>query len=110
MNDKPITLSLVENAVTYRSTGDIVDDARAIIESAQSSARRAVNVSLVLRNWYLGKRIAEEELKGEDRAEYGAALIKNLAHELKRYGKGFTKRELYWCLDFYKSSLRLCTH
>lgn len=102
MNDKSAALSSSENIVTYRSTGNIVDDARAIIESAQSSARRTVNVSLILRNWYLGKRIAEEELKGEDRAEYGAEVIKNLAHELKRYGKGFTKRELYWFVSFYK--------
>ena len=102
MNEKMTALSSVEKTVIYCSTGDIVDDVRAIIESAQSSARRAVNVSLVLRNWYLGKRIAEEELKGEDRAEYGAEVIKNLAHELKRYGKGFTKRELYWFVSFYK--------
>ena len=102
MNDKTTVLSTVEKTVTYRSTGDIVDDARAIIESAQSSARRAVNVSLVLRNWYLGKRIAEEELKGEGRAEYGAEIIDGLSAGLKPYGKGFGKRELYRYLSFFK--------
>lgn len=53
-----------------------------IIDSARAKAYAAVNVALVERNWLLGKRIAEEELQGENRAEYGASVIKILSNEL----------------------------
>ena len=89
--------------VEYQQTENIVDDAQHIIESAQKWSHRAVNVALVCRNWYLGKRIAEEELKGEGRAEYGVEAIKTLSSALtKLYGKGFSHRELYYYHRFYR--------
>ena len=55
------------------------------------------------RNWLLGYRIAQEELKGEDRSEYGKGIIKNLADELTAvYGKGFDFGSLYKYCRFYK--------
>lgn len=93
-----------QQVIEYRQTENLVDDARTIIESSQRWAHRAVNVALVYRNWFLGKRIAEEELKGEDRAEYGAEVIKSLAKKLtKEYGKGFSKLNLWYFLRFYKA-------
>ena len=51
----------------------------------------------------IGYRIAEEELAGENRAEYGAKIIKKLSKELtQKYGKGFTKTNLYNFYRFYK--------
>lgn len=51
----------------------------------------------------IGYRIAEEELKGEDRAEYGTTLIRKLSKELtNEYGKGYTKTNLYSFYSFYK--------
>ena len=100
-NGKPTDAVIVSpgvdsfSGVTYQSTADIVADARTIIESAHDAARRSVNTTLVLRNWYLGKRIAEEELKGADRAEYGKQVIERLSNELKTMGKGFGKQELH---------------
>lgn len=89
--------------VEYRQTDDIVGDARLIIESSQRWAHRSVNAALVYRNWYLGKRIAEEELKGEGRAEYGLETIKKLSSGLTQlYGKGFGRQELYKFVQFYK--------
>ncbi|BAK44723.1 PDDEXK nuclease domain-containing protein [Eggerthella sp. YY7918] len=90
--------------VEYRQTDDIVGDARLIIESSQRWAHRSVNATLVYRNWYLGKRIAEEELKGESRAEYGAQVIVGLAKALtKEYGKGYSKLNLWYFVRFYKA-------
>lgn len=56
------------------------------------------------RNWLIGYRIAEEEeLAGEGRAEYGANIIKELSRELtQKYGKGYTKTNLYSFYRFYK--------
>lgn len=93
-----------QQIIEYRQTENLVDDAKTIIESSQRWAHRAVNVALVYRNWYLGKRIAEEELKGENRAEYGAQVIEELSRALKQqYGKGFTKTNLYQFVQFHKT-------
>jgi hypothetical protein len=75
-----------------------------IIESSRKAAYQAVNSSLVQRNWLIGYRIAEEELQGDNRAEYGASIIKKLAKELTaEYGKGYTKTNLYHFYSFYKT-------
>lgn len=89
--------------IQYRNTNNLIEDACTIIDDAQLTAYHSVNVVLVLRNWLLGKRISEEELKGEDRASYGMEIIKKLSAVLsERYGKGFSKRTLYKCQQFYK--------
>lgn len=81
----------------------LYDKASFVIKSAQQTAYRQINETLVRRNWELGRMIAEEELKGEDRAKYGAAVVKELSKYLtEQYGKGFTKRDLYNYLTFYK--------
>ena len=55
--------------IEYGNTGDLVGDAKLIIDSAQCGARQAVNVALVVRSWLLGGRIAEEELGNATRSE-----------------------------------------
>jgi len=78
--------------------------ASTIIEGARDRAYRQVNESLVRRNWELGQIIAEEELNGEDRAQYGASVIKELSKRLTAtYGKGFSKSYLYSFVQFYKT-------
>lgn len=53
---------LKENSKT---TENILEDVCTIIDEARRNAYKAVNVALVKRNWLIGKRIAEEELKAE---------------------------------------------
>ena len=90
--------------VPYTNSGDILQDMREIIEGSRSSAYQAINLALVRRNWLLGRRISEEELNGETRAEYGLEVIKKLSKELTdEYGKGFTKTNLYNFYLFYKT-------
>ena len=44
-----------------------------------------------------------KEILNEQRAEYGKEVIENLSKELvKRFGSGFTIRNLYYYLDFYQ--------
>lgn len=89
--------------IKYRITNDLVQDAYGIIDDAQQVAFRSVNITLVLRNWLLGKRITEEVLKGKDRAEYGAEVVNKLSESLTlKYGKGFNKRTVYKFQQFYK--------
>ena len=90
--------------IKYLHTDDVTADAKTIIETARNAAHRSVNVLLVQRNWLLGQRIAQEELKGEVRAEYGMEVIKGLAKELtKEYGRGFSRVNLYHFYSFYKA-------
>ena len=90
--------------IEYIKSEDIFSDTKSIIESARNYAYSSVNVSLIKRNWLLGKRIFEEFLLGEDRAEYGAKVIKSLSKKLtQEYGKGFTKSNLYSFYNFYKA-------
>ena len=90
--------------VNYKKTDDIFADMQELIETTQKAAHSAVNTMLVQRNWLIGYRIAEEELKGENRAEYGMSIIKQLSKELSEiYGKGFTKTNLYSFYSFYKT-------
>ena len=87
----------------YVKTGSVFEDACNIIETAQKVAYSAVDLTLVHRNWLLSKRIADEELNGESRAEYGAEVIKKLSKDLNaQYGKGYTKTNLYNFYSFYK--------
>lgn len=89
---------------SFVKTDDSVEDLRSIIDHFRETAYRAVNTALVQRNWLIGYRIAEEDLRGEDRAEYGANLIKTLSTEFtKIYGKGYDRSNLYHCLNFYRN-------
>lgn len=85
------------------NTNDIFKDVESIVEQARGYAYNAVNIAMVQRNWLLGKRIAEEELQGEDRAIYGKEVVKQLSlHLTNVYGKGFTQSNLYQFVQFYK--------
>lgn len=95
---------------SYVKSDDILKDMCGIIESSQKAAYQAVNSALVQRNWLIGYRIAEEELQGDNRAEYGASIIEKLAKELTaEYGKGYTKTNLYHFIRFTKRILRFST-
>ena len=51
--------------IKYQNTDNVLEDVCSIIESARDYAYKSVNIALVERNWLIGYRIAEEELKGE---------------------------------------------
>ena len=94
---------LFKTGLTYLKSADLLADARAIIDAAQKSAYRSVNAALVYRNWLLGRRIAEEDLSGETRAEYGKSVIENLSVGLTAiYGKGFDFGSIYKFIAFYR--------
>lgn len=83
------------------SMSGLFQDACVIIEQAQTTAYRAVNETLIKRNWLLGMRIQHEVLK-DKRAEYGEQVISNLANQLtQKYGRGFIKRNLHHFVDFF---------
>ena len=93
----------LENILTALSTEDIISDSVRIVRETQDSAYLYVNRALIARNWLLGKRIVEEELIGGNKENYGKSVIKNLSEELtKEFGKGYSERNLYAFVQFFK--------
>lgn len=89
--------------IDYTKTNDIFADMQSIIETSQKTAYQTVNTLLVQRNWLIGYRISAEEISENNRAEYGTKVIAELSAELtQKYGKGFTKTNLYSFYSFYK--------
>ena len=77
-------------------------DIKNILEQARNSAIRAVNFSMVIAYWQVGKRIVEEEQGGSKRAAYGENILKDLALQLTQdFGKGLDERELRKIRQFY---------
>ena len=98
----------VRNTVTtggldapYRA---VFGDVSKIIDAARESAARSVNAAMTAAYWLIGRRIVEFEQSGEERAEYGAALIDKLAEDLTvRFGRGFSLQNIYNMRLFYLS-------
>jgi len=52
--------------------------------------------------WEIGRLIVEEEQQGEERAEYGKRLIRDLSKRLsEEFGKGFDRTNLQHMRAFY---------
>ena len=82
----------------------IFGDVSKIIDAARESATRSVNAAMTAAYWLIGHRIVEFEQLGEERAEYGAALIERLAEDLTgRFGRGFSRQNIQNMRLFYLS-------
>ena len=76
---------------------------RHVHEELAAQAGKAVNISLTLRNWLFGCYIAEYELNGLDRANYGDRLLSELAKHLTELKiSNCNRRQLYRYLRFYR--------
>ena len=70
--------------------------------SGQVKATQAVNIQLLETYWQIGQHIVEFEQGGNARAEYGKALISNLAKDLSLlHGKGFSASNIKRFRQFY---------
>ena len=88
--------------IRIHNSTDLVADIKQIIEQARKEAYASINTLMVQSNWLVGRRIVEEEQGGASRAEYGKALLKNLATELMpMYGNSYSVRRLQDYRQFY---------
>jgi len=79
----------------------VYKDVKSTLEEARSKSYSAINLYMVKAYWSIGKLIVEAQ-NGEEKAEYGEFLIKNLSKELtKDFGKGFTASNLRNIRQFY---------
>lgn len=85
-----------------KAVESIYSRVREILETARSSAYRAVNVAMVQAYWHIGREIVEEEQKGKVKAGYGEYLLKDLSQRLtKDFGKGFDYSNVKNMRQFY---------
>jgi predicted nuclease of restriction endonuclease-like (RecB) superfamily len=73
-----------------------------LLEQARRSSARSVNALMTATYWEIGRRIVEQEQRGQKRAQYGKALLRRLAADLtSRFGKGFSERNLLAMREFF---------
>lgn len=71
-----------------------------LIEEARAQVARAANAALTTLYWQIGTRIRQEVL-GDKRAEYGAAVVSALGRQLQaEFGRGFSEQSLRHMLRF----------
>ena len=72
------------------------------MQKYRAEAAVALNSTIIHERWEIGRRIVEEDQKGELRAEYGAKLIPTLSKELTlELGKGYNPRSLAYYRQLY---------
>lgn len=73
------------------------------IEDGKKKISSTIDTTIVETYWKIGRDIIEEEQKGEERAEYGKKIIKDISNKLsEKYGKGYSSRNLRRMRQFYK--------
>jgi hypothetical protein len=82
--------------------GEIRNDIIELLQAARAASARSVNALMTATYWEIGRRIVEFEQQGQERAEYGEALIKQLADDLtQQFGRGFGAVNLSQMRRFY---------
>ena len=76
---------------------ELLNELKSLLTRAKYQAYKAVDNLRVQTYWQVGERIVREELKHQDKADYGKYLIENLAGDL-----GFSRRVMYEIVQFYR--------
>ena len=73
-----------------------------LLKEARESVVRTVNNTMVYTYLEIGRMIIEEEQNGNERAEYGKQILKELSNRLStEFGKGFSVTNLQQMKNFY---------
>jgi len=81
---------------------NFIIEIKQLLYSARTKVYQTINSTMTQTYWEIGRRIVEEEQKGEKRAEYGKSILEKLSAELsKEFGKGFSVTNLKQMRHFY---------
>lgn len=84
------------------SKSNFYKDIYQLLNDARKNVKKAVNLAMVYSYFEVGRKIVEEEQTGENRAQYGQYILKELAQYLtKNFGKGFSVTNLKQMRQFY---------
>jgi predicted nuclease of restriction endonuclease-like (RecB) superfamily len=85
-------------------TSDLFLQIKNLIASSRQQVVRAVNSTMVLTYFQVGKIIVEDEQKGNSKAKYGERTLKELSTKLTtEFGKGFSVQNLENMRNFYRA-------
>jgi predicted nuclease of restriction endonuclease-like (RecB) superfamily len=74
---------------------EIYQNIRQLLQSARLHLAITVNTVMVDTYWKIGQQIVEEEQRGQQRADYGKYLIRELSNRLtEEFGDGFSQQSL----------------
>ena len=74
----------------------------ALIDIAHKRVKTVIDTTMVYTYYGIGQYIVEDEQQGEQRAQYGQAVLKNLSVRLTdKYGEGWSVENLKLCRRFY---------
>lgn len=80
----------------------LFEDIAGLIEQARKRVVTTVNIAEVYTKFRIGQYIVEEEQRGEERAQYGKYILKELSEKLTlKYGKGWGMENLRLIRKFY---------
>lgn len=89
-------------AVDNRRINVLYNNISNYINVARSNVVQTINIEQVKAYWFIGRDIIEEEQAGEERAQYGMFLLKEISARLtKEFGKGFSVDTLERARKFY---------
>lgn len=78
----------------------LISDIKSLIEQSKQQVTVAVNATITMLYWNVGKKINEEVFK-DQRAEYGKQILNTLSEQLTlEYGSGWGEKQLRHCLRF----------
>lgn len=98
----PVVTQIERNEVMAEnnfSFENLMNSIKEINTKAGGMAKSAVNQLMTLRNWAIGYYIVEYEQDGNDKAEYGTNLLKNLENRISE--KGLNETLFRVCRQFY---------
>jgi predicted nuclease of restriction endonuclease-like (RecB) superfamily len=85
-----------------KSYSEFVAQLVGLLEQARRNSARSINSIMTATYWEIGRRIVEQEQRGQKRAQYGKALLHRLAADLtSQFGKGFSERNLLAMREFF---------
>lgn len=93
------TMKKVEESENYNL---LIASVGILLEKARKEVYSQVNETLVKTYWEIGKQVVDFEQQGKEKVEYGSNLLNILSKDLKlKYGKGFSKSNVYLMRVFY---------
>ena len=94
----------IRSLETLPATADISADVKGILSEARHITAKMTNTAMVIAYWLIGRRIVLEEQKGNERAQYGEGVLKNLSKTLeKELGGGISYANLRNMRQFYRT-------
>lgn len=89
-------MSQIENS------SNLFEIVKSVVEKAKTLAYRSSNAIMLNMYWEVGQLIVEDEQKGQSKAVYGKATLKNLSKSLTlEFGSGFDESNLRNMRQFF---------